>query len=411
MNLIQRVQDILLKPKEAWPTIAQEPATPASIYTEYLIFIAAIPAVAGFIGLSLIGAGAFGVGVRVPVVAGLVQMVVGYVLSLAMVFVLALIVDALAPAFGGSKDRIGALKLVAYGSTAAFVGGIFSLLPALSILGLVAALYSIYLIYTGVPVLMKSPPDKAAVYTAVIIVCGIVAGVVLGAVMGLAMPSSRGLYGGAVPGAGDITIKTPSGSVSIDTAKLEEAAKKMEEAGKRMEQAQRSGDAASAGKAMSDVAAAMSGAAGPVIAAQDLKALLPPALGDLKRESLEAQGGQAMGIAGSSANAVYAGADRRIELRIADMGSFGALAAQAAWMNMTVDRETNEEIEKVYKQGGRTVREEARKDGSHAETSVILESGVMVEANGDRVDLATLKKALERIDLAKLETLKRTAKK
>jgi len=380
MNLIQRVQDILLKPKEAWPAIAQEPATPASIYTEYLIFIAAIPAVAGFIGLSLIGAGAFGVGVRVPVVAGLVQMVVGYVLSLAMVFVLALIVDALAPAFGGSKDRIGALKLVAYGSTAAFVGGIFSLLPALSILGLVAALYSIYLIYTGVPVLMKSPPDKAAVYTAVIIVCGIVAGIVLGAVMGLAMPSSRGLYGGAVPGAGDITIKTPSGSVSIDTAKLEEAAKKMEEAG-------------------------------PVIAAQDLKALLPPALGDLKRESVEAQGGQAMGIAGSSASAVYAGADRRIELRIADMGSFGALAAQAAWMNMTVDRETNEGIEKVYKQGGRTVREEARKDGSHAETSVILESGVMVEATGDRVDLPTLKRALESIDLAKLDALKRSAKK
>jgi hypothetical protein len=77
---------------------------------------------------------------------------------------------------------------------------------------------------------------------------------------------------------------------------------------------------------------------------------------------------------------------------------------------MTVDRETNTEVEKVYKQGARTVREEFRKDGSHGEVTVILSNGVLVAANGSKVELPALKKAVEGVDLAKLETMKRAAK-
>ena len=191
MSLIQRVQAILLQPKETWPVIAQEGGDAKSLYTGYVMILAAIPAIAGFIGLSLIGAGAFGFSVRIPIATGVLQMLVSWVLSLVMVFVVALIVDALAPTFGGSRSQFSALKLVAYGSTAGFVGGIFSLIPMLSILGLIAALYSIYLIYTGLPVLMRCPPAKAGAYTAVVILCGIVAMVVLAAVSALFTPAAR----------------------------------------------------------------------------------------------------------------------------------------------------------------------------------------------------------------------------
>ena len=421
MNLIQRAQDILLKPKETWPTIASEPADTASVYRNYLIFLAAIPAVAGFIGMSLIGFGGFGVSMRLPLMSGLVHMVVGYVLSLAMVFVLALIVDALAPTFGGTKSAISALKVVAYGSTAGFLGGIFGLLPSLSMLGLLAALYSVYLVYTGLPVLMKCPPGKAGAYTAVVIVCGIVLMIVMAAVSSLFMPVSGmhmgGMNMGGLPGAtergGDVTIKTPGGEVNINIAKMEDMAKKMDEAGKRMEAAQKSGDGAAAGKAMGDILGAMSGAAGVnsvPIAAQELKALLPEAIGSMKRESFEAQGGQAMGLAGSSAKASYAAGEQRVRLSITDMGGMGGLAAMASWANMTMDKETDGKVEKVYKQGNRTVREEYRKDGSHGEVTLILENGVLVEAEGDKVDIAALKKIIDGVGLDKIEALKRAAK-
>ena len=155
---------------------------------------------------------------------------------------------------------------------------------------------------------------------------------------------------------------------------------------------------------------AMTGTSGTPIAAQELKALLPETLGDLKRESFEAQGGQAMGVAASSAKATYAAGDRRVELSITDTGGLAGLAALASWANLTMDRETNEQVEKVYKQGARTVREEFRKDGSHGEITVILGNGVLVEATGGQVDMATLKKIVEGVNLGKIEALKRAAK-
>jgi hypothetical protein len=418
MNIIQRVQDILLRPKSTWPVIDQEAETPAGLYRNYLLILAAIPALASFIGLSLVGAGAFGVSVRVPVLTGLAQMVVGYVLSLGVVYLLALIVDALAPTFSGSKNSVQALKLVAYGGTAGFVGGIFSLLPSLSVLGLLAALYSVYLIYIGVPTLMKCPAEKALAYTAVVVVCGIVAIVVLGAITALLMPShSVGLAGmgaGAAAG-GKVSIKTPGGEINIDTQAMEKAAKQMEEAGKRAEAAQKSGDPAAAAKAMGDVVGAMAGAAaggtaGAVIAAQDLKALLPEALGDFKRESFEASGGQAMGINGSTAKASYRAGDKRVDLSITDMGALGGIAAMAGLAQMTMDKETTDGFEKVYKQGKTTVREEGRKDGSRAEYTVMLDNGVIVEARGEQLDMKALKTLAAAVDLGKVEALKRSAK-
>lgn len=202
MNLVDRVQSILLRPKITWRAIDEEPADAASIYKNYVMILALIPAVASFIGLSLIGIGAFGMSFRVPIASGIANMVVGYVLSLVMVFVLALIIDAMAPTFEGTRSQIGALKLSAYASTAAFVGGIFSLLPSLSVIGALAALYGVYLLYTGLPVLMKCPPDKAVPYTAVVVVCALVGGLTIAWVLSLLTPSPVRL--GALPGAGAV---------------------------------------------------------------------------------------------------------------------------------------------------------------------------------------------------------------
>jgi len=411
MSLVDRVQSILLKPKQTWPVIAAESADVASIYSSYLVILAAIPAIASFIGLTLVGVGGFGLSYRVPIGTGLVHMVVRYVVSLAMIFVMALIVDALAPTFGGTKNQVQALKLVAYGSTAAFVGGIFGIIPSLWILGLLASIYSIYLFYTGISVLMRCPPEKAGAYTAVVIVVAIVIGVILGALMTMLSPMSRTGLGGMASAGGDMTIKAPNGAtVTINSDSMTAMAQRMEAAGKRAEAAQNSGDPAAAGKAAGEMLAAMTGGNAAPIAAADLKNLLPDSVGDMKRNSVEASGGQAMGIAGSTAKASYANENRRLNLAITDTGGLAGLAAMAGWANMTMDKETDGKVEKVYKDGARTMHEEYRKDGSRAEVTVILANGVIVEADGDHVDLDSLKKVLASVDLGKIEALKRAAK-
>lgn len=182
MALVDRVKNILLTPKTEWEVIDAEPATVANLYKGYIIPLAAIGPVAQAIGFSVFGMPVPFLGTyRTPVGSAISSAVITYVLTLVGVYVLALIIDALAPSFGGTKNQIQALKVATYSYTAAWVAGIFGLLPALSLLSILGV-YSLYLLYLGLPVLMKAPKEKALPYTAVVIIVGIVLSVAIGLV-------------------------------------------------------------------------------------------------------------------------------------------------------------------------------------------------------------------------------------
>ena len=185
MNLIQRVTDILLKPRETWPQIETESATVAGIYSGYLAILAGLSAVCGFIGMSLVGSGAFGVSFRVPFGSGLAAAIVGFALSMVGVYVLAVIIDVLAPKFGATQNRLNAFKVAAYGGTASMVAGILAVLPSLAPVRMLVSLYSLYLLYLGLPALMKCPQEKALGYTAVVVVVAFLIAMVMSAITGI----------------------------------------------------------------------------------------------------------------------------------------------------------------------------------------------------------------------------------
>jgi hypothetical protein len=187
MNLVDRVKRILLSPKTEWEVIDAEQTTASELYTRYIMPLAAIGPIAQIIGFSVFGITVPFVGTyRVPIGSAITQAVVAYVLTLAGTYLLALIIDALAPTFNGQRSQIQALKLAAYSLTASWIAGIFALVPALGILA-VLGLYSLYLLYLGLPVLMKSPGEKAVGYTAVVILAAIVLWIIIGAVAGMFM--------------------------------------------------------------------------------------------------------------------------------------------------------------------------------------------------------------------------------
>ena len=191
MSLIDRVKNIILTPKTEWPVIDREPGDVPYIFTNYVAILAAIPAICGFIGMSIVGMSLPGLGtVRMPIASGLVNAIVGYLLAFAIVYVVALIVDALAPAFGGRKNFESALKVTAYSYTPSWLVGIFLLIPGLRFL-MILGLYGLYLLWLGLPVLMKSPQDRSLVYTVAVVVCAIVIGIVLGMIQGALFGYSR----------------------------------------------------------------------------------------------------------------------------------------------------------------------------------------------------------------------------
>lgn len=175
MNLVERAKAILLQPKSEWKAIEGESGDPGVLFPNYVMILAAIPPVCTFIGTSIIGFGP----IRMSIGSGIWHAIVSYVLALAGVYVMAYVIDYLAGSFGAQRSMDNAMKVSAYSPTAAWLAGVFGLVPMLSILSLLG-LYSIYLLHTGIAELMKPPANKAVVYTVVVIVVMIVIWLVIG---------------------------------------------------------------------------------------------------------------------------------------------------------------------------------------------------------------------------------------
>src|SRR5262249_15890275 len=173
-NLVERIKGILLQPKSEWPAIEGEPGDARYLFSNYVAIVAAIPPVCAFIGTSIIGFGAFRIGFGL----GILRAIVAYILILAGFFVVAYIIDFLSGTFGAQKNFDNAMRVSAYAPTAAWVAGVFNIIPALAFLGILG-LYSLYLLYTGIAVLMRPAADKAVVYTIAVIVCAIIVWIII----------------------------------------------------------------------------------------------------------------------------------------------------------------------------------------------------------------------------------------
>jgi len=186
MDLVTRVKNILLNPKAEWPVIEREPGDAAWLFKNYVAILAAIPPVCTFIGTTLIGVHGF----RVGIFTGLIHAIVSYLLTFVGVYIAAFVIDFLAQTFGAQRNFDNAMRVAAYTPTAAWVAGVFHLIPVLGVLAILG-LYSLYLLHTGIGALMRPPADKALVYTIVTIVCVVVIWIVIAAIQAL-------LIGGAL---------------------------------------------------------------------------------------------------------------------------------------------------------------------------------------------------------------------
>jgi hypothetical protein len=192
MNIVDRAKEIILQPKMTWEKIKEESITEKDLYTSYAAILAVIPATAYFIGLSLVGMSLPGFHYRVPVASGLMYAVLQYILTLVGMYAVAIIIEKLAPYFNSRKDRLAALKVAVFSWTPALAAGVFGIFPSLSPLILLASLYSLYLFYIGLPILMETPKERAIGYFAVVTVASIVVWIIAGTLAALVirMPSA-----------------------------------------------------------------------------------------------------------------------------------------------------------------------------------------------------------------------------
>lgn len=182
MALITRVKNIVLRPDSEWPDIATERGGAASLM-RYVAILAFIPTICRFAGDSIIGVSVSVGTFRVPLLTGLIGMAIGYIFEFVAVYVVALIIDALAPSFRSQRNFRNALRLSVYSFTPAWLAGIFFLIPGLHFLAILG-LYGFYLLWTGMTPLMGTPRDKTLLYAFTVLVAAIAITIILSIVQG-----------------------------------------------------------------------------------------------------------------------------------------------------------------------------------------------------------------------------------
>jgi len=451
--LVARVKNMILTPKTEWPVVEREPTSIGQLYISYVAPLALVAAVLAFIHVSLIGVHLpFGGTIRQPFSLGLTSLVMTLVGAFIGLLIVGFIINVLAPTFGGVRDMRQAVKTAAYAFTPAWIGAVFGLLPAFStLLQLAADVYAIYVLYLGLPIMMRGKQESAAGYTASVVVCTIILGFVLGAVMagvGIATggalahfaPTSEATKAqerdqaaatvgnvignmlgtdekgkqdlskalSKVAAAGSDAGSTASGAGSSGSG----AGSSASEAGSSDSGAGGAASQQDAGQAVGGLLSALGGALGgshrvAPVDFQTLKGMLPPSLPGMERTNTSGEAKQGLGMQSTNATGTYKGADgASVELTIADASAVSGLMEMAEALPQTTNSESDSGYEKDVILGGRKVHEKYNTHSRHAELQAIVAKRFAIDLTGEGVDMSKLESAFGNVDLGKLESMK-----
>src|SRR6266508_4022844 len=127
MNLVERVKAILLSPKTEWQAIEGEPGDANYLFTNYVAILAAVPAVAAFLGYSIAG---LGIG------RALFLAIFLYVVYCAAWYLEVLVINGIVATYGRQKNFPSSLKVAAYSTTSDLLRGICQLVAVVLVLSI-----------------------------------------------------------------------------------------------------------------------------------------------------------------------------------------------------------------------------------------------------------------------------------
>jgi hypothetical protein len=385
-SLIERVKNILLTPGPEWDRIDGETATVKGLFTGYAAILAAIPAICSLLSLLLF--------IHFFAMTGLIlDVVLNYVLTLVAVFVLGFAIDALAPSFGGTKSPIQGMKVAVYSATAGWVGGVLLLVPVLGWLAyIVVALYGLYILWLGLPKLMKVPQDKAPVYFVVVLVVALIVFGIASAIPQRAMFWGAGPLGGY--GANTITFHGRNGSASINLNQVAAVTNQIK-AQAAAQQAAANGSAPPAGTATVTP-----------VGADVLRNMLPGSINGMARGDISSSSGSAMGIAASEASATYTNGNAHLTLKVSDTGTASGVMGLAGALNVNSDEQNGSHYKKVSTVNGNMITEDYDNATHSGSYMTVVAGRFAVEADGTGVDINTMKAAVNAVPQGQLASMK-----
>ncbi len=141
---------------------------------------------------------------------------------------------------------------------------------------------------------------------------------------------------------------------------------------------------------------------------RDLKKMLPEKAAGIARSDAKGEKAGAMGMKISNAQGTYKDGDKRVQVKIVDMGTMKGFAAMAAagWAMAEIDRESDDGYERTTKIDGHKAYEKWNSKTKRGEVKMILVDRFMVEVEGRNVkmeDLMSTAKGLPLDDLVEMK--------
>jgi hypothetical protein len=184
--VLQHIWGLFVNPKREWESIRDDKCTVGKCYAAHVLLLAAIPAISGFIGTTQFG---WQIGAGDPVKltvesAGLIS-VLYYLAMLVGVYAIGWMIHWMGGTYDADVPLSQCVVLAAYTATPLFLIGIMELYPVLwvnMVVGIVALAYTVYLLYSGVPIMMGISEDRGFLFSSAVLAVGLVAFVALLAV-------------------------------------------------------------------------------------------------------------------------------------------------------------------------------------------------------------------------------------
>jgi len=369
-GLLARAPAILLRPNSEWKVIDGEAATISGLLIGYAGVLAGLRAACALIGGQLYGLGFLWTNTHPSLAWSLRNAVAGYVLALMSTLVLALLIAALAPSFGGRKNLVQAMKFAAYSETAGWVGGVLWLIPGFGLIAAVCGLYGLYLLYAGLPKLMKPPPEKARPYTTIALFFAVV--------INLVAAAGVGMIAGPAATPATVTARGGSGVVTVDGQTIDL---------RRLQ------------------AAARAARASEAVDPEKLKAFIPDQVDGISRATLTAQPAIDSAVSASSVEAVYVKGGTSITLSVTDLKAMGPYAGLMGAIETRNPRRTAGGYERIGKVDGRLTVETWDPDAKIGRYRTLVANRFMVEARGAAPSIDVLEAAVAAVAPDRLEAL------
>lgn len=180
--ILNHIWGLYAHPLDEWKTIDQRHES-FRFALSHILLIALLPCAAAYYASAHIG---WSIGAReaIYLTEQSASMMAGamYIGMIIAVFALAYLIHWMAKTFGATPTYTQSLELAAYTATPAIMSGVAALYPELwfvTMAFLAGVAYSVYLLYSGVPILMHIPEERGFIYASSVVTAGLIMMVVL----------------------------------------------------------------------------------------------------------------------------------------------------------------------------------------------------------------------------------------